>query len=177
MDIGAEYDMYTGDITRTIPLGGTFSKRQRDVYEVVLKANEEAIKMVGPGVSMTAINTRVNDILAEGLIKLGLIKDKSGLRRYYTHGLSHSIGLDVHDLGGSLTVGALEPGMVITIEPGLYIPEEKLGVRIEDDVLVTPTGYECITSAAPKAVADVEKLMKEPGIDFTRYLVRKGGKP
>jgi Xaa-Pro aminopeptidase len=172
MDIGAEYEMYTADITRTIPVSGTFTKRQRDIYEIVLEANEEAIKMVAPGVKMSDISSRVNDILAEGLIKVGLIKDKSGLRRYYTHGLSHGIGLQVHDIGG---LGVLEPGMVITIEPGLYIPDENLGVRIEDDVLVTATGYECITAAAPKSVADVEKLMKEEGLDFTRYLVRRSG--
>jgi Xaa-Pro aminopeptidase len=173
MDIGAEYEMYTADITRTVPISGTFSKRQRDVYEVVLKANEEAIAMVAPGVNMSDINARVNDVLAEGLIALGLIKDKSGLRQYYTHGLSHSVGLQVHDLGGANTVGVLKPGMVITIEPGLYIPAESLGVRIEDDVVVTETGHEVITSGAPKSVAEVERLMKEPGMDFSRYLVNR----
>ena len=173
MDIGALYGMYTADITRTIPIGGTFTKRQRDVYEVVLKANEEAIKMVAPGVNMSDINTKVNEVLADGLIALGLIKDKSGLRQYYTHGLSHSIGLQVHDLGGALTVGVLKPGMVITIEPGLYIPAESLGIRIEDDVVVTDTGHDVISAAAPKAVAEIEKLMKEPGMEFGRYLVKK----
>jgi Xaa-Pro aminopeptidase len=173
MDIGAEYEMYTADITRTIPISGTFTRRQRDVYDVVLKANQEAIAMVAPGVNMADINAKVNDVLAEGLIALGLIKDKSGLRQYYTHGLSHSIGLQVHDLGGANTVGVLKPGMVITIEPGLYIPAENLGVRIEDDVVVTETGHEVITSGAPKSVAEVEKLMKEPGMDFSRYLIRK----
>jgi Xaa-Pro aminopeptidase len=173
MDIGAEYNMYTADITRTIPISGTFTKRQRDVYEVVLKANEAAIALVGPGVNMADVNAKVNDVLTEGLIALGLIKDRSGLRQYYTHGLSHSVGLQVHDLGGANTVGVLKPGMVITIEPGLYIPAENLGVRIEDDVLVTETGREVITAAAPKSVGDVEKLMKEAGMDFSRYLVKK----
>jgi Xaa-Pro aminopeptidase len=107
---------------------------------------------------------------------LGLIKDKSGLRQYYTHGLSHSVGLQVHDLGGANTVGVLEPGMVITIEPGLYIPAENLGVRIEDDVLVTESGHEVITAGAPKSVAEIEKLMREPGLDFSRYLIRDPGK-
>jgi Xaa-Pro aminopeptidase len=176
MDIGAEYGMYTADITRTIPISGTFSKRQRDVYEVVLRANEAAIAMVAPGVNMADINAKVNDVLAEGLVALGLIKDKTGLRQYYTHGLSHSVGLQVHDLGGANTVGVLKPGMVITIEPGLYIPAESLGVRIEDDVVVTETGHEVITAAAPKSVADVEKLMREPGMDFGRYLIRKDGR-
>jgi Xaa-Pro aminopeptidase len=173
MDIGAEYGMYTADITRTIPISGTFTKRQRDVYEAVLRANEAAIAMVAPGVNMTDINNKVNEVLTEGLVALGLAKDKSGLRQYYPHGLSHSIGLQVHDLGGALTVGVLKPGMVITIEPGLYIREENLGVRIEDDVVVTEKGCEVITSGAPKAVADVEKMMKEPGMDFSRYLIRQ----
>jgi Xaa-Pro aminopeptidase len=173
MDIGAEYGMYTADITRTIPISGTFSKRQRDVYEVVLKANEEAIAMIAPGVDMADVNAKVNDVLAEGLIALGLTKDKSGLRQYYTHGLSHSVGLQVHDLGGANTAGVLKPGMVITIEPGLYIPAENLGVRIEDDVVVSETGHDVITSGAPKGVVEVEKVMKGPGIDFSRYLVNK----
>ncbi len=173
LDIGAEYNRYTADITRTIPISGTFTPRQRDIYEIVLKANEEAIKLVGPDVNMAVINARVNEILAEGLIRVGLIKDKSGLRQYYTHGLSHSIGLDVHDLGGGLTTGILKPGIVITIEPGLYIPAENLGVRIEDDVIVTPTGYEVITAAAPKSVEEVEKAMKEAGMNPARYTVRK----
>ena len=176
MDIGAEYNMYTADITRTIPISGTFTKRQRDVYEVVLKANEAAIAMIAPGVNMADVNAKVNDVLTEGLIALGLIKDKSGLRQYYTHGLSHTIGLQVHDLGGANTVGVLKPGMVITIEPGLYIPAENLGVRIEDDVLVTESGHDVITAGAPKSVADVEKLMKEPGLDLSRYLIRNDGK-
>jgi Xaa-Pro aminopeptidase len=173
MDVGARYGMYTADITRTIPISGTFSKRQREVYEIVLRANEEAIAMVAPGVDMSTINAKVNDVLTTGLIALGLIKDKSGLRQYYTHGLSHSVGLQVHDLGGALTVGVLKPGMVITIEPGLYIPAESLGVRIEDDVVVTEAGHEVITASVPKAIVDVEKLMKEPGTDFSRYLVEK----
>ena len=173
MDIGALYGMYTADITRTIPISGRFSKRQRDVYDIVLRANEEAIKMIAPGVNMSDVNTKVNDVLADGLTALGLIKDRSGLRQYYTHGLSHSVGLQVHDLGGTLTVGVLRPGMVITIEPGLYIPAENLGIRIEDDVVVTETGYEVISAAAPKSVAEVEKLMQEHGVEFSRYLIKK----
>ncbi len=173
MDIGALYGMYTADITRTIPISGTFTTRQRSVYEIVLRANEEAIKMIAPGVDMTDINNKVNDVLAEGLVALGLIKDKSGLRQFYTHGLSHSVGLQVHDLGGALTVGVLKAGMVITIEPGLYIPAENLGVRIEDDVVVTDAGHEVITAAAPKAVAEIERLMQEKGMEFSRYLIKK----
>ena len=129
--------------------------------------------MIAPGVNMSDVNAKVNDVLADGLTALGLIKDKSGLRQSYTHGLSHSVGLQVHDLGGTLTVGVLRPGMVITIEPGLYIPAEHLGIRIEDDVVVTETGYEVISAAAPKSVAEVEKLMQEQGVEFSRYLIKK----
>jgi Xaa-Pro aminopeptidase len=174
LDVGAEYQMYTADITRTIPINGTFAKRQRDVYEIVLQANQAAIEMVAPGVDMRDINSRVNDILSQGLIKLGLIKDASGLRKYYTHGLSHSVGLQVHDVGGP---GNLETGMVITIEPGLYIPEEGFGIRIEDDVVVTGNGHLVITGGVPKTVQEIEDLMKQaPSMNFKRYLVTKAGK-
>jgi Xaa-Pro aminopeptidase len=174
LDVGAEYRRYTADITRTIPLSGTFTKRQRDVYEIVLQANEAAIEMVAPGVDMRAIDSRVNEILSQGLIKLGLIKDMGGLRKYYIHGLSHSVGLQVHDVGG---LGLLQTGMVITIEPGLYVPEEGFGIRIEDDVVVTESGHKVITAGVPKAAQEVEAMMKQkPSLDFERYVVKKIGK-
>jgi Xaa-Pro aminopeptidase len=174
LDVGAEYQMYTADITRTIPVNGIFTQRQRNIYEVVLQANRAAIDMVAPGVDMRDINNRVNDILSQGLIKLGLIRDVSGLRQYYTHGLSHPIGLQVHDVGG---LGQLETGMVITIEPGLYLPEESLGIRIEDDVLVTGNGHTVISSGVPKTINGIEDLMKQdPSLDFRRYLIKGPGK-
>lgn len=161
VDIGAEYQHYTGDVTRTIPISGKFTARQRQVYEVVLAANEAAIAMIAPGVDMRAVDKRVEQVMTDGLTKLGILKqgERPGLRRYYTHGLSHPIGLTVHDVGG---LGKLEPGMVITIEPGLYFPDEKMGFRIEDDVLVTSKGHEVLTSAAPKQVAAIEQLMAQP---------------
>jgi Xaa-Pro aminopeptidase len=174
LDVGAEYRMYTADITRTIPMGGTYTKRQRDVYEIVLQANQVAIEMVAPGVEMRDINSRVNGVLSEGLIKLGLIKDPSGLPQYYTHGLSHSIGLQVHDVGA---LGKLEPGMVITIEPGLYVRAEGFGIRIEDDVVVTDSGHEVITGGVPKTVQEVEALMKQgSSLNLQRYLIKGMGK-
>jgi Xaa-Pro aminopeptidase len=174
LDVGAEYRMYTADITRTIPIGGTYTKRQRDVYEIVLQANQAAIEMVAPGVEMRDINSRVNSVLSEGLVRLGLIKDPSGLRRYYTHGLSHSIGLQVHDVGA---LGKLEPGMVVTIEPGLYLPAEGFGIRIEDDVVVTDSGHEVITNGVPKALQEVEGLMKQgSSLNLQRYLIKGMGK-
>jgi Xaa-Pro aminopeptidase len=168
LDIGAEFDMYTADITRTIPVNGKFSDRQKKIYEIVLKANQEAIGMIAPGVEMNDVSDRVREILAEGLVGLELIKDISELRRYYYHGLSHPIGLQVHDVGG---LGVLEPGMVITIEPGIYVREEGMGVRIEDDVLVTDEGHVVLTDGAPRTVAEVESMMGEEGIDFSRYVI------
>lgn len=172
VDIGAEHDMYTADITRTLPVSGQFTDRQRAIYDIVLQANEAAITMVGPGVKMSDINQKVNETLTAGLVKLGLIKDQSELRRYYIHGLSHPIGLQVHDVG-AVGQGALQPGMIITIEPGLYLRDEGLGVRIEDDVLVTESGHEVISAAAPKTAAEIEGLMRQPGLDFSRYLIKK----
>ena len=174
IDIGAEFARYTADITRTIPISGTFTKRQRILYEAVLRANQAAIEMVKPGAKMLDINNRVRDVLADGVLALGLAKDKAEamarLGQYYMHGLSHSIGLEVHDVG---SVATLEAGMVVTIEPGLYLKDESMGVRIEDDVLVTESGHEVITDAAPKTVEAVEALMKQRGgMDFTRYLVK-----
>ena len=170
IDIGAEYNMYTADVTRTIPVNGKFTQRQKDIYEIVLATNEGAIAMIAPGVSMRDVSNKASEILAEGLIKVGLIKDRSELRTYYFHGLSHPIGLQVHDVGRT---GVLEPGMVITIEPGIYIREEGLGVRIEDDVLVTETGHEVMSKNAPKTVAEIEALAKEKGMDYSRYLIKK----
>jgi len=173
LDIGAEYQGYTGDITRTIPISGTFTKRQRDVYDIVLQANEQAIAMMKPGVSMREVNAKVNDVLGDGLVRLGVIKDKADTFRYSLHGPSHPIGLLVHDVGST---AVLQPGMVVTMEPGLYLPAEELGIRIEDDVLITETGCEVITASVPKSVAAIEALMKSGGgIDFSRYLVKKIG--
>ena len=170
IDIGAEYNMYTADVTRTIPVNGKFTKRQKDIYEIVLAANEGAIAMLAPGVSMRDVSSKASEILAEGLIKVGLIENRNELRQYYFHGLSHPIGLQVHDVGST---SVLEPGMVITIEPGIYIREEGLGVRIEDDVLVTETGHEVMSKNAPKTIAEIEALAEEKGMDYTRYLIKK----
>jgi Xaa-Pro aminopeptidase len=161
---------YTADVTRTIPVSGSFTPRQRQIYELVLKASEESIAMLAPGVNMRDVTERINEVLAEGLVALGHIKDRSELRKYATHGYAHSVGLQVHDVGG---LGVLDAGMVITIEPGLYFPDEKLGVRIEDTILITEKGHENLSVGAPKNVADVEALMKEKGIDPTRYIVTK----
>ena len=168
VDCGAEYGMYCADITRTYPVNGKFTARQREIYEIVLAANQEAIKRVGPGVPMTLVNSAADSVIAEGLLRIGLISDRSEFRKYYYHGLSHQIGLR-GEYGGLVQV--LEPGMVITIEPGIYVREEKTGVRIEDDVLVTATGYEVLSDGAPKTVSEIEKGMKESGTDLSKNLV------
>lgn len=171
IDIGAEYKLYGSDITRTIPVNGKFTPRQKQVYEIVLAANTAAIEMVAPGAKFSEISRKAADIVGEGLVRLGLIEDKKEYRKYYFHGLGHPIGLRVGGRRGGL--GILEPGMVLTIEPGIYIREEKLGVRIEDDVLVTENGHEVLSKRVPKTVAAIEKIMKEKGLDHTEFLIKK----
>jgi Xaa-Pro aminopeptidase len=169
VDCGAENEMYTADITRTYPVSGRYTDRQKAIYEIVLKANEEAIKMIAPGVKMAEVSSKADSVLAEGMVRIGLIKDKADFKKYYYHGLSHQIGLK-NSYGG--LVQALEPGMIITIEPGIYVKEEKTGVRIEDDVLVTTTGYEVLSKNAPKQIPEIEKLMKEEGMDVYRNVIK-----
>jgi len=170
MDIGAEYRGYSADVTRTIPANGTFSPAQRAIYEIVLKAQEAAIKELKPGASGSISNQRAIEVISEGLMILGIIKKEDEARQFYLHGISHNIGLDVHDpgrIGGTLT-----PGMVFTVEPGIYIREgspcdEKywnIGVRIEDDVLITNEGVRVLSSGAPKTIKDIEALMKKKGL-------------
>ncbi|WP_226163617.1 aminopeptidase P N-terminal domain-containing protein [Hymenobacter terricola] len=167
MDCGAEYHGYSADVTRTVPPSGTFSPAQRQIYELVLAAQEAGFAACRPGAEFNAPNKATQDVVAAGLIKLGIIKKKDELRKYYPHGASHYLGLDVHDRG---SYGPLMAGNVITVEPGIYIPAGSpcdpkwwnIGVRIEDDALITATGYENLSAEAPRTVADIEKLMAEP---------------
>jgi Xaa-Pro aminopeptidase len=167
MDCGAEYHGYTADVTRTAPPSGTFSPAQRQIYELVLAAQEAGFAACRPGASFDAPNKATQEVVAAGLQKLGIIKKKEEFRRYYPHGASHYLGLDVHDSGN---YGPLQAGNVITVEPGIYIPAGSpcdpkwwnIGVRIEDDALITATGYENLSAEAPRTVADIEKLMAEP---------------
>ncbi|SDL54850.1 aminopeptidase P . Metallo peptidase. MEROPS family M24B [Modicisalibacter muralis] len=177
IDAGAEFDLYAGDITRTFPVNGHFSEAQRAVYEIVLAAQERAVAAVAPGVTLTDIHQGVVRDLTHGLIELGLldgelearIEDES-YRRFYLHSTSHWLGLDVHDVGGYRHKGEprrLLPGMVLTVEPGLYIPDAEnipaplrgIGIRIEDDVAVTLDGHEVLSAAVPKRIAEIEALM------------------
>lgn len=185
IDIGAAVGHYTADVTRTIPVNGRFTPEQRDIYEIVLNAQEEAIKEVRPGARIRDVNDRARAVVAEGLKRLGLITDTEGpqYRMWFMHGTSHWIGLDVHDVGGREP--AFQPGMTLTVEPGIYIrvdaldrledtPENRalieavrpaferykhIGVRIEDDVLVTRDGYEILSDGAPRTIEAIERLM------------------
>lgn len=169
VDCGAEYQMYCADITRSYPVSGKFTERQKAIYEIVLKANEEAIRAVAPGVKMAEVSAKADSVLSDGMFRIGLIKDRKDFKKYYYHGLSHQIGLK-GATGGLATV--LEPGMIITIEPGIYVREEKTGVRIEDDVLVTTNGYEVLSKNSPKQVSEVEILMKEKGTDIFKNILK-----
>ncbi|MBG8555127.1 aminopeptidase P family protein [Hymenobacter guriensis] len=171
MDCGAEYHGYTADVTRTVPPSGKFSPAQRQIYELVLAAQEAAFQACKPGAEFRAPHKAAEQIIADGLIKLGIIQKPEEARRYFPHGTSHYLGLDVHDRG---TYGPLAANQVITVEPGIYIPEGSpcdqkwwnIGVRIEDDVLITPTGWENLSAEAPRTVADIEKMMaKKSALD------------
>ncbi len=174
MDVGAEYHGYTADVTRTIPASGKFTANEKLIYQIVYDAQEAAFKTLKDGSTFAKASTAANEIISEGLFKLGVIKDKKDYRKYYTHGLGHHIGLDVHDRNSA---GTLQKNMVITIEPGIYIPANSdcdkkwwsIGVRIEDDVLITQDGYEILSSFAPRSIAAVEKMMatKSTLKDFT----------
>ena len=142
-DLGAQYDYYNADITRTIPADGKFTERQKTFYNIVLKANEEVIKAIKPGVPFTRLNEIVREIYLEELKGLGLVEAMEDVSKYYYHGVSHFLGLDTHDVGDRGMI--LEPGMVLTVEPGLYIEDEEIGIRIEDDVLVTQDGCEVLS--------------------------------
>ena len=178
IDAAAEYEFYASDITRTFPVNGRFSPEQKAIYELVLAAQCAALEKVKPGNLWTTPHEAAVNVLTHGLVKLGLLKGKpaqlikdQSYRRFYMHRTGHWLGMDVHDVG-EYKFGdqwrALEPGMVLTVEPGLYISAGSkgiakkwwnIGVRIEDDVLVTATGHEVLSAAAPKSVAEIEALM------------------
>lgn len=167
MDLGAEYRGYTADITRTIPADGTFSPEQKAIYNLVLKAQEEAMKVCKAGASFAELGAATRRVVNRGLKELGIIKSETEEHMYYPHGCCHHIGLDVHDRG---TYDVLRENMVITIEPGIYIPENSdcdrrwwgIAVRIEDDFRVTKNGYEHLSASAPRRAEDVEAMMKKP---------------
>jgi Xaa-Pro aminopeptidase len=166
MDVGAEYHGYSADVTRTFPANGKFTEEQKAIYQLVYDAQEAAFSICRAGISFDSLENRTTQVLAAGMIKLGLIKDAKDVKKYYPHGMSHHLGLDVHDKGD---YGILSEGMVITVEPGIYIPagspvDKKwwnIGVRIEDDVLIGKTGYTLLSAYAPRKWQDVEKKVAE----------------
>lgn len=158
VDIGAEFEHYNADITRTFPVSGTFSERQKAIYNLVLKAELEVIKAIKPGVPFAKLNEIAKQVLAEGCKELGVMENDGQLAGVYYHGVSHSLGLDTHDVGDYRGL-ELQPGMVLTVEPGLYISEEAIGIRIEDDVLVTADGCEVLSQNIMKTVDEIENFM------------------
>ncbi|GAA4336022.1 hypothetical protein GCM10023149_44410 [Mucilaginibacter gynuensis] len=170
LDVGAEYHGYSADVTRTIPANGKFTEAQKAIYQLVYDAQEEVFKLCKQGVTYSDFETKTGEILANGLIKLGLIKTAAELRKYYPHGVSHHLGLDVHDKGAY--DGELKAGMVITVEPGIYIPagspcDKKwwnIGVRIEDDILIGVDKGTNLSADAPRKWQDVEKMAAQPSI-------------
>lgn len=167
MDLGAEYRGYTADVTRTIPISGKFTPDQKAIYDIVLKAQEAAMKKVKPGVSFAELNQVTKDVVNKGLKDLGIIKSVDEDHLYYPHGCCHHIGLDVHDKGFR---DAIQENMTFTIEPGIYIPENSncdprwwgIAVRIEDDFRSTKNGYEHLSDLAPRTTEDIEATMKLP---------------
>jgi len=166
MDVGAEYHGYTADVTRTIPAKGKFSEEEKAIYQLVYDAQEAAFRLLKNGCKWSDINNAARETITKGLVKLGVAKTIEEANRYYPHGLGHHIGMDVHDRG---TYGELKKGMVITIEPGIYIPSGSdcdkkwwgIAVRIEDDALITQTGYELLSHFAPRKIEDIEKMIAQ----------------
>ena len=157
LDLGAKVENYCSDITRTYPANGKFSPRQREIYELVLKANEAVAAAAKPGITTKDLNDVACQVLGEGLIAMGMIQDISEVKKYYMHSVSHPIGIDVHDI--SLAGDVLAPGWVISNEPGLYIDEEAIGIRIEDDLLITEDGCEVLSKDIIKDPDEIEAFM------------------
>jgi Xaa-Pro aminopeptidase len=178
IDAGAEYQGYASDITRTFPINGRFTEAQRDIYDLVLKTQVSCVERARPGITMDELKQHSIEMLTEGMVRLGLLEGETGklieeekYKQFYMHGLGHFLGLDVHDVGRYYSDGEprrLEPGMVITVEPGLYVSEQAenipdkyrgIGVRVEDDVLITPEGSRVLSNKVPKQPEEIEQLM------------------
>ncbi|KPV42845.1 aminopeptidase P family protein [Alicyclobacillus ferrooxydans] len=158
IDLGAAWNYYSADISRTFPVNGKFTDRQREIYEIVLTAEEETIAAVKPGMTLKELNDVTKKVLARELKRIGKIKEDDEVVNYYYHSVSHSMGLDTHDVWDSSY--KIVPGAVITIEPGLYLADEGIGIRIEDDVIVTKHGCEVLSPEIPKTVEDIERLIQ-----------------
>lgn len=167
-DIGAEYHGYTADVTRTIPVDGKYSTEEKTIYDLVLKAQNNAMEACKPGNKFFDPHEQAVKTIAKGLMDLKIIEKYDDVYKYFIHGTSHYLGLDVHDVGLN---GALQEGNVITVEPGIYIPEGSpcdpkwwnIGVRIEDDILITKTGYENLSDCVPRETSEIERIMASSG--------------
>ncbi|MFA5525044.1 MAG: aminopeptidase P family protein [Tissierellales bacterium] len=158
-DLGSEYKNYCADISRTFPVNGRFTERQKEIYNIVLKSQLETIKAIKPGLPFKELNNVTKKVLIEECKRIGLISSDEEIIKYYYHGVSHYLGLDTHDVGDREAI--LEPGMILTIEPGLYIEDEGLGIRIEDNVLVTEDGCENLSKDIIKTVEEIEGFMNK----------------
>ena len=185
MDVGAEYDHYSADVTRTFPVNGKFSKEQAEIYQIVYDAQEAAAKAIFPGATLSQVHNAAQAVIKDGLLRLGLITDVNSASQYrdwFMHGTSHWLGMNVHDVGGG---AKFEPGMTFTNEPGIYVRIDALdnlprnpanekfiaavkpafekykgiGVRIEDDMVITPEGVKWMTAALPRSIADIEAFI------------------
>jgi len=161
LDVGAQYSGYSADITRTLPAGGRFTARQREIYQIVLGAQNAALAALKPGAHFSCRSKKngLMNIAYDYINSHGKDREGRPLGQYFIHGLGHQIGLNVHDPGDYCS--PLQPGMVVTVEPGIYIPEENLGVRIEDDVLITDSGYKLLSERLPRDPAEIERIMAE----------------
>jgi Xaa-Pro aminopeptidase len=157
-DLGAEYKEYSGDISRTIPSHGKMNEKQKIIYAIVLEGQKKALEYIKPDITLKELQDNLIEHYYDSLKILGYATEKDDVSRYYYHGISHSLGLDTHDVGGrNLT---LKENMIITVEPGLYISEDGIGIRIEDDVLITATGCEVLSKNIPKEIDDIIALTK-----------------
>lgn len=161
-DLGAEKDFYKADISRTFPISGKFSERQKNFYNIVLETQLKVIEHIRPGIKQSELNEIAKENLYLGLKRIGKINEREEVSKYYFHGIGHLLGLDTHDVGGRDFV--YKEGMVVTVEPGLYIEDEKIGIRIEDNVLVTKDGCEVLSKNIIKTVDEIEEFMKQRAI-------------
>jgi Xaa-Pro aminopeptidase len=168
LDVGAEYANYSADMTRTVPVDGRFTKRQREVYDAVLAVMQEAKKLLMPGATLPQYHQEVGKLMEEQLLQLGLLTSKEvrdaplsrpAYKKYFMHGTSHHLGLDTHDVGHAHQ--PLAEGMVLTVEPGIYIPEEGIGIRLEDDVVIREGGLENLLARTPLTAQEIEEAMQE----------------
>ncbi len=158
MDLGARFEGYSADITRTYPINGHYTERQKQIYDIVLEANRAVAEAARPGITLEELNDICKKKLAEGMLAIGKIASEEEIGRYYMHHVSHHIGIDTHDAAVKAEEG-LKAGMVISDEPGLYIDEEKIGIRIEDDLMITEDGCIVLSEAIPRTTEEIEAIM------------------